>query len=149
MAISNLLLRRSPYFPKKIHLYRWHPNLFLLPLCTKKISNDYPVQGCFSETISVDMPQQYLAKFTKFLATCWILLSKYGEFRNFFPVIWRFGVIEGKKRKKKSPLYYSHLHFFFVAKVRKFAPKKTYLAAQCLPGFGNPYPLICLLDHCK
>ncbi len=31
-------------------------------------------------------------------------------------------------------MYYSHLHFIFVAKMRKVAPKKNILAAQCLPG---------------
>jgi hypothetical protein len=63
LAISEFFLRLAPYFPGKIHLYHWHPNLFLSPLCTKKINNDYPVPGWFSETISVDMPQQCLAKF--------------------------------------------------------------------------------------
>jgi hypothetical protein len=66
---------------------------------------------------------------------------------TFFPVIWRFGVIEEKKKEKESFVLFAPP--LFCCQDAKIRPKKNILAAQCLPGFGNPYPLIRLLDHCK
>lgn len=85
-----------------------------------------------------------------FLATCWNLLSKYGKFKNFFPIIWRFGVSLREKRKKEKESFVLFAPpLLFCCQDAKIRQKKNILAAQCLPGFGNPYPLICLLDHCK
>ncbi len=64
------------------------------------------------------------------LATCWNLLSKYGEFRNFFPhnlAIW--GHWGGKKKRVVLCIIRTSTSFL-LPRLRKFAQKNTFFCCQ-------------------
>lgn len=83
MAISDFFF---VYFPQKNHLYHSHPNLFVVAIMHRENKQWLPSAWLvFGNQICWCASKVFSQNFSIFLAACWNLLSKYGEFRNVFP----------------------------------------------------------------
>jgi hypothetical protein len=97
------------------------------------------VPGWFSKTISVDMPQLYLAKFALYF---WRHVGTYcpnmANSETFFPIIWRFGVIEKKKKKRKRVICIIRTSTSFLLPNAKIRPKKKHIGCPVPAWFQKP-----------